>query len=211
MRGTRSQQEKFPEVMSEVSRHVLLRADATPHRQSVNFVDLHGGVDGEIGIANGRAGRCGRMMRSGREFAAETFDGVGVAVALGAGHGKRTGGHELVERSAMAVDGDVGAFRLGDLQEVASNADQGDGLRGRRALVSRRHFLQKEVVNDKEKGGTYQKADKRAHEEIVARLVARFKQDRNASCVRKQRPSLAPGSFQESVERCNGSVRNAVQ
>ena len=111
----------------------------------------------------------------------------------------------------MAVDGDVGAFRLGDLQEVASNADQGDGLRGRRALVSRRHSLQKDVVNDKEKGGTYQKADKRAHEEIVARLVARFKQDRNASCVRKQRPSLAPGSFQESVERCNGSVRNAVQ
>src|SRR5439155_892704 len=83
-------------------------------------------------------GRCGGMVRRGREFAAETFDGVGVAVALVAGHGKRTGGHELVERSAMAVDGDVGAFRLGDLQEVASNADQGDGLRGRRALVSRR-------------------------------------------------------------------------
>ena len=172
MRGTRSQQEKFPEVMSEVSR--LLRADATPHRRSVNFVDLHGGVDGEIGIANGRAGRCGRMMRSGREFAAETFDGVGVAVAVGAGHGERVGGDEFVERSAMAVDGDVGAFRLGDLQEVASNADQADGLRGRRALVSRRHFLQKDLVNDKEKGGTYQKADKRAHEEIVARPLAHF-------------------------------------
>ena len=74
----------------------------------------------------------------------------------------------------MAVDGDVGAFRFGDLQKVASNADQGDGLRGRRALVSRRHFLQKDLVNDKEKGGTYQKADKRAHEEIVARPLAHF-------------------------------------
>src|SRR5690348_15759576 len=152
--------------MREVSPCVLLRTDATPRRWSVDFVDLHGGVDSEIGIANGRAGRCGRMVRSGREFAAETFDGVGVAVALGAGHGKRTGGHELVERSAMTVDGDVGAFRLGDLQEVATNADQGDGLCGRRALVSRRHFLQKEVVNDEEKGSTYQKADKRAHEEL---------------------------------------------
>src|SRR5437667_1246416 len=97
--GTEKRQEKFPEVMSEVSRHVLLRADATPHRRSVNFVDLHGGVDGEIGIANGRAGRCGGMVRRGREFAAETFDGVGVAVALGAGHGKRTGGHELDRKS----------------------------------------------------------------------------------------------------------------
>jgi len=76
----------------------------------------------------------------------------------------------------MAVGGDVGAFRLGDLQEVASNADQSDGLCGCRALVGRRHSLQKEVVDHEEKGGTNQKADKRAHEQIVARPVAHFKQ-----------------------------------
>ena len=76
----------------------------------------------------------------------------------------------------MAVGGEVGAFRLGDLQEVASNADQSDGLRGRRALVGRRHSLQREVINGEKKGGTNQKADKRAHEEIVARLAAHFKQ-----------------------------------
>src|SRR5258708_2375842 len=33
------------------------------------------------------------------------------------------------ERDAMAVRGHVAAFRLGDLQEVASNAGQADGLR----------------------------------------------------------------------------------
>src|SRR5438132_11441445 len=115
------------------------------------------------------------MARRGGEFTAGTCDRVGIAVALGAGHGKRIGGDELVERSAMAVGRDVTAFRLGDLQEVASNAGQGDGLRGSCAFVGRRHSLQREVVEDEDKGGTGQKANKRAHERIVAGRTADFK------------------------------------
>jgi len=121
---------------------------------SVDFVDFQGGVDGEIGIANGGAGRGGRMARGGSESDAGTFDCVGIAVAFGAGHGKRVGGDEFAERSALAVGGDVEAFGLGDLQEVASNAGQADGLRCSRTFIRGRHFLQRELIDGKEKGGT---------------------------------------------------------
>ena len=116
------------------------------------------------------------MMRCGSEFAAGAFDRIGITVALGAGHGKRIGGDEFVERSAMAVGGDVAAFRLSNLQEVHSNAGQADGLRGSRAFVGRGHSLQREVIDDEEKGGCDKNADKSAHEEIVARLEAHFKE-----------------------------------
>src|SRR5260370_36729597 len=128
-------------------------------RWSVDFVDLHGGVDGEVGIANGGAGRRGQVARCGGEFTAGTFDRVGIAVAFGAGHGKRIGGDELVERSAMAGLGDVAAVRLGDLQEVASNARQADGLRWSGTFIRCRHSLQIEVIDDKEKSSTNQNAD----------------------------------------------------
>src|SRR5712692_1350313 len=101
---------------------IRLRSPQDLVRWSVDFVNLHGGVDSEIGIANGGAGRSGQVARSGSETDAGAFDRVGIAVALGAGHGKRIGGDEFVKRSAMAVGGDVAAFSLGDLQEVASNA-----------------------------------------------------------------------------------------
>src|SRR5260370_30630598 len=90
-------------------------------RESVDFVDLHGGIDGEIGVANGGAGGSGQMARSHSETGAGTFDCVGIAVALGAGHGKRGGGDEFAGRSALAVGGDVGAFALGAFHDVASN------------------------------------------------------------------------------------------
>src|SRR6266851_1663909 len=75
----------------------------------------------------------------------------------------------------MAVRGDVAAFGLCDLQKVHSNASQADGLRGSRTFVGSRHSLQREVINEEEKGGTGQKPDKRAHEGIVAPPVVRFK------------------------------------
>src|SRR5260370_37730522 len=137
-----------------------------PARALLDFVDLHGGIDGEIGVANGGAGGSGQMARSDSETGAGTFDCVGIAVALGAGHGKRVGGDEFAERSALAVGGDVGAFGLGDLQQVASNARQADGLRRSGAFVRGGHSLQREMINDEEKGGTDEKADKRAHERL---------------------------------------------
>jgi len=65
---------------------------------SVDFVDLHGGVDGEIGIANGGAGPVRAMPRRSGEITTGTFERVGITVALGARHGKRIGGDEFVER-----------------------------------------------------------------------------------------------------------------
>src|SRR5260370_7693875 len=104
-------------------------------RWSVDFVDLHGGVDGEVGIANGGAGRRGQVARCGGEFTAGTFDRVGIAVAFGAGHGKRIGGDEFVERSAMAVRGDVPPFRLGHLPDVSSNPPPADSLHSTATLI----------------------------------------------------------------------------
>ncbi len=115
------------------------------------------------------------MTRSDSEIQARTFNGVRVAVTLGAGHGKSIGGDEFVERSALGVGGDVGAFGHGDLQEVASNASQGDGLRRSGAFIGGRHPLQRELIDGEEKGGTDKKADKSAHEKIVTRPGIRFK------------------------------------
>jgi len=99
------------------------------------------------------------MTRSSSEIQARTFNGVRVAVTLGAGHGKSIGGDEFVERSTLGVGGDVDAFGHGDLQEVASNASQGDGLRRSGTVVRGGHPLQREFIDDKEKGGTDQKAN----------------------------------------------------
>src|SRR2546430_13304325 len=122
-----------------------------PAELSLDFVDIHGGVDGEIGIANGGARRRGQMPCRGAEFTARTFERVGISVALGAGHGKRIGGDQFVERSAVAVRGDVATFRLGDLEGAASNARQADGLRRGRTFIRGGHSLQIEVIYAKEK------------------------------------------------------------
>jgi hypothetical protein len=115
------------------------------------------------------------MARSGSESDAGTLDCVGIAVALGAGHGKRVGGDEFAERSALAVGGDVEAFGLGDLQEIGSNTSQADGLRRSRTVIRGGHPLQGEFIDYKEKGCTDQKANKRAHKRIVARPETQFK------------------------------------
>jgi len=117
------------------------------------------------------------MARGSGEFTAGTLDGVGIAVALGAGHGEIIGGDEFVKRSAMAVRGYVAAFRLSDLQEVASNAREADGLRWSGAAIRGRHLLQIEKVHCKEKRGTNQKAFEKAHAGIVTRPPARFKRN----------------------------------
>ena len=142
---------------------------------SVDFVNFQGGVDCKVGIAKGGAGRGGRMARGGRETGARTLDCVGIAVAFGVGDGKGVGGDEFVERSALAVGGDVDAFGLGDLQEIGSNTGQADGLRRSRTVIRGGHPLQREFIDYKEKGCTDQKANKRAHKRIVAWPAAYFK------------------------------------
>src|SRR6266849_1553159 len=158
-RSTRSRQKKFPEFRKKSLEALCSRMTTLFVRWSVEFVNSHVGVDGEIGIANRRAGRCGQMAGGSGKFTAGTFNGVGISIALGAGHGKRIGGNEFLERSAMAVRGDVAAFCLGNLQEVASNARQADRLRRSRTYIRGWHPLQRKMINDEEKGGTDQKAD----------------------------------------------------
>ena len=78
----------------------------------------------------------------------------------------------------MAVGGDVAVFRVGNLQEIGSNARQADGLGGSRAAVRGRHTLKIEVIHHEDKGDTDQeasKASKRAHKRIVALRALRFK------------------------------------
>ncbi len=126
------------------------------------------------------------MTRSDSEIQARTFNGVRVAVTLGAGHGKSIGGDEFVERSALGVGGDVGAFGHGDLQEVASNASQGDGLRRSGTFIGGRHPLQRELIDGEEKGGTDEKADKSAHVKDCGAGLGTLQAARWISCVRKQ-------------------------
>ncbi len=146
-----------------------------PIELSLDFLEFQRGVDGEIGIADWGAGRGGAMARRSGETIAGTLDFIGIAVAFGAGHGNRLGGNEFAERSALAVDGDVAVFRIGNLQKVHANASQADGLRGSSTFIRGRHLLQIEMIHDKEKSGTDQNTDKKAHARIMARLAAHFK------------------------------------
>jgi len=102
------------------------------------------------------------------KIASGAFDGVGVAVAVGAGHVEIVGRDELAERSAIAIRSDVTAFGLGDLEEVAANADQADGLGRGCAAIRGGHLLQIDAIDNKEKSGRNHNAQNRAHSEIVA-------------------------------------------
>ena len=94
------------------------------------------------------------MARGSGETITRTLDFIRIAIALGVGHGNGLGGNEFAERSALAVNGDVAVFGIGNLQKIHSNARQTDGLRGGRAFVRGRQPQQTEVIHHKEKGGT---------------------------------------------------------
>src|SRR4029077_3140123 len=80
-----------------------LRNEKHCAKSSVDFADLHVGVNGQVGIANRGAGGRRRVARGGGNPAARAFDGVEIAVASGARRRKRIGRDEFVERSAIAV------------------------------------------------------------------------------------------------------------
>jgi len=67
----------------------------------------------------------------------------------------------------VAIQGDVAALRLRDLQQISADGGQADGLRGSGAGISRGRSRQIEVV-DPEKESSYNKKNgKGAHAEIV--------------------------------------------
>ena len=80
----------------------------------------------------------------------------------------------------MAVGGDVAVFRVGNLQQIGSNARQADGLGRSSSAIRGWHTLHIEVIHEEKKSDTNQepeKPDKRFHNEIVARPAAHFKLD----------------------------------
>src|SRR5437879_9433409 len=81
--------QKEPIITSITRKPGLEREVICPAELLLDFVDIHGGVDGEIGIANGGARRRRQMPCRGAEFTSRTFERVGITVALGARHGKR--------------------------------------------------------------------------------------------------------------------------
>jgi len=89
------------------------------------------------------------MPRSDGEFASVAVapNFIGIAVALRTGHGHGAVGNEFAHFGAMAIEGHVAAFGLGDFEEVAANASQADGLCGGSAGVGGRHLFQREVVD----------------------------------------------------------------
>ncbi len=115
------------------------------------------------------------MARSSSETIAGTLDFIRIAVAPGAGHGNGLGGNEFAEGNALAVDGHVSVFRVGNFQKVHSDASQVDGLCGGRTFVRGRHAQQLEVIHHEEEGGTDQNAEKEAHAIILARAKGQFK------------------------------------
>jgi len=115
------------------------------------------------------------MARSGSETITGTLDFIRIAVAPGASHGNGLGGNEFAEGDTLAVDGDVGVFRVGNFQKVHSYASQVDGLCGGRTFVSGRHAQQMVVIHHEEKDGTDQNAEKEAHVIILAWAKGQFK------------------------------------
>lgn len=101
------------------------------------------------------------------EVCAGAGDGVGIAVAFGAGHGERGGGDQIAEGGALAAGGDVGALGLGDLQKVEANTGEADGLSGGGACVAGGNLLQGIVVDAEGDGGKNDKRDQRAHGKSV--------------------------------------------
>src|SRR6266566_5828113 len=185
-KGTRGKRKKFPEIR-KLLRLAALAETILLVGWSVDLVNLHGCVDGKIGVSDRGPGGS-RSVPCGRgEAATGAFDGIGIAVAFGAGHGQRMGGDEFVQQDAAAVQRDVAAFRLSDLEQVAAHARKADRLCGSCALIRGWHFLQIKVVYAKKNGSGNEDHGKGAHRGIVASTGASRQVENTGPCVRKQR------------------------
>lgn len=99
--------------------------------------------------------------------AGAALDFVGVAIAAGFGDDEAAGRGQVVERSAIAVEGDVAAFGLGDLEEVHAHAGETDGLGGGGALIGDGHLPEVILVHAEKDGGGYEDDGQYAHEQSV--------------------------------------------
>src|SRR6266581_3939929 len=173
-KGTRGKREKFPEIR-KASGLLRARRDDSLVGWSVDLVNLHGCVDGKIGVADRGTGGSRSVPCGGREVATGAFDGIGIAVAFGAGHRQGTGRDEFVQQNAAAIQRNIAAFRLSDLEQVAAHARKANRLCGSCALIRGWHFLQIKMVYAKENGGSNEDHGKGAHRGIVASIGASSK------------------------------------
>ena len=144
-------------------------------KELIDFVNLHGLINGEDGIADGRIGRGGSVMSGGGKVTAGAFNGVGIAVALGAGHGQGIGGDEFIESGALAIEGDVRTLGLGNLQKVAANSSQADGLGGGGAFIGDGHLFDGIKIDATGNGSNNEKTGKSTHKKSLAPRSGSFK------------------------------------
>src|SRR5581483_1655317 len=159
------------------------KAGRTMSGKLLNFGDLHGLVDDEIGVADGRARGRWSVARDDAEIGAGgTFDFVGIAVARGFFDGERAGRIQIGQRDAVSVEGDVAAFGLRDLEQVVANASEGDGLRGGGSRIRDGHFLKIEFIYAEKNG----RIDKNERESFHGSSLACEEERRKTVCGRKQ-------------------------
>lgn len=108
------------------------------------------------------------MFRKNLEVRTGTTRFVSVPVAFSSVHGQRTTRDELIKGDALAVQRDISAFGLGDLQEVAAHARQADRLCRRGTLVGRWHLFQVELVHTKQENGCNKDHSEGTHGPIVS-------------------------------------------
>src|SRR5271167_4279716 len=130
--------------------------------------DLHGAIDGQLGVAYPGPFEGGRMLRSHLKIASRAVQIVGIAVPLFPAHRQRAGRDQLIERQALAVQRHAPAFRLRNQQQVAAHASQADRLCGGSSLVRCRHLPQKIHIDPAPDTHRNQQSCKCTHAPIVS-------------------------------------------
>src|ERR1700689_2543725 len=115
---TKHSEEKFQSQDASNSGLMLCLMERPIVGSSVDFADLHAPVNRKRGITNRRT--CGgrSMARGDGEFSSRTLDRIGVTVPLRLRQCQGLRRNKLVHWCAMAVQGDVAAFCLCNLQEI---------------------------------------------------------------------------------------------
>jgi hypothetical protein len=91
----------------------------------------------------------------------------------------------------MAVLRDVAPLRLGNLQKIAADASETDGLRRGRAFIGHRHLLEIVVIDAKQKGTRNENRDQSTHSRSLAPGRSACKSGAKEACARKQQNSFA--------------------
>lgn len=168
-------------------------------RGLVGLVNLHVVIDGQIGIAN--RGTCWRGLMAGAdaELFTRAVNRISVSIAPGARHGQIARRCELGERSATAIQGDESALRGSDLQQIGADSGEGDGLRGRRTLVGRRHFLKIKMKSAICHGGSDENDGQGFHTMILGLCEFPSKRRLLGRCITKQQCCAFAGTSPSEV------------